>query len=237
VPTIPYKNARGERISGGTTVIGSNLGWKTTPLMIWRENQDIQAAITVFANFNNDPETLDTFSRMLREEITKKKEEAPTAGTIAHYLIECDLKREDPDVSKYPKETVDLAETSFLNYLEWRLSVDFEVIAVEPHLVSEKYQFGTTPDCIAKIKNKPSIFEWKAGGIYEDYLLQLAEQKVIWEENNPNVLITGGFHLLEINKDTAAFVHHWWQALPEAWEAYEHCLKLHGLRKILKKQL
>jgi hypothetical protein len=235
MPTTQYKNKKGERLSGGTTIIG-NCGWKTTPLLIWKENQCIDAAIKVFSDIDIDF-NVDLFSSELRKQIKEKSEQAPTAGTIVHYLIECDLKCDEPDVSQYPKESLDLAETSFLNYLQWRDSVHLEPIAIEPHLVSEKHQFGTTPDCIAKINGKPSVFEWKSGGIYEDYLLQLAEQKVIWEENNPEILLTGGFHLLEINKDTAAFVHHWWQVLPEAWGAFEACLKLHNLRKILKKQL
>src|SRR3989337_393527 len=100
MPTAPYKNSKGERLSGGTTIIGGNCGWKGPGLMIWKENQCIDAAINLYYELGEGV-SLDKFSSKLREKIKEKGEEAPTAGTIAHNLIECDLKKQEPNTSQY----------------------------------------------------------------------------------------------------------------------------------------
>jgi hypothetical protein len=96
MPTREYRNAAGELIPGNTTVIGSNLGWNKQPLMYWAwaEGRD-------GTNFR------------------ESRESAADAGTLAHAMIESDIKdRGLPDLSKYPAETAKKAETGFLNRLE-----------------------------------------------------------------------------------------------------------------------
>jgi len=213
MPTIDYRNKAGERISGVTGIIGANLGWNKEALMYWANQMGLQGK--------------------KHRDVSQK---AADSGTVAHYLIECDIKAVAPDLSQYPTEAISRAETAYLNFLEWKDMVKFKSIAVEPHLVSETYQFGMTPDCIAEIKGRLALFDWKTGsGVYEDMLIQLAAYKVGWEENNPDKLLEGGFHLLRINKEDAAFSHHWWQALPDGWAAFLHLLELHKLHKRLKK--
>lgn len=213
MPTIPYKNAKGEKLSGVTTIISGNLGWNKQPLMYWANQMGQQG-----------------------KSHRDVAQEAANAGTIAHYLIECDIKGRKPDTSQYQKALVDQAETAFINYLEWRESVYLEPIEVEPHLISERYQFGATPDVIARIKGKISLPDWKTGnGTYEDHLIQLAAYKVAWEENHPDMPIEGGFHLIRTGKAIPMFDYKWRGELPGAWEAFEHALGLHNLHKQLKK--
>jgi len=212
MPTIQYKNSKGERLSGVTTIISGNVGWNKQQLMYWAWKEGTEGR-----NYK------DTSSR------------AADAGTIAHYLIECDIKGKDPDVSQYEQELVDKAETAYLNYLQWKQNVNFEVFEAEPHLVSEMWQYGATPDLIASINDKPSIFDWKSGnGVYEDYLMQLAAYKMAWEEVT-GIPLTGGYHLLRISKEDAHFTHHYWDNLDRAWEAFIHALALHNMHKELKK--
>jgi hypothetical protein len=110
----------------------------------------------------------------------------------------------------------------------------FEVVATEPHLISEQWQFGGTPDCISRIGGKLILFDWKTGrGVYEDMLIQLSAYKVLWEENKSGEIITG-FHLLRIDKETANFVHHYWGNLDDAWDIFLNLLQIHKSHKTLK---
>jgi hypothetical protein len=243
MPAIRYgKSPSGDTISGTTTING-NIGWKTTPLMIWKENQVKEASINLFerelvklgiAVSEDDKVRL---RNDLDSEVKRKSEGPMTAGTILHYLIECDLKGTKPDLSQYPKELIDLAETGFLNYLEWKGNVKFKVHRVEISIIHKELWYGSTLDCTAFINNKLSSFDWKlASSIYEDYLIQIESYRQNWNYNFPSEPLLG-MHLLKIDKKNAAYTHHYWDQCPEAWEAFLCGLKLHGLHKVLKKMV
>ena len=212
MPTIPYKNAAGQRVSGVTTIL-NNLGWNRDGLMWWAWNEGMEG-------------------RNFRETSGK----AADAGTIAHDMIECHIKNRDFVQDGLAPELIDKAETCFLNFLEWEQQVEFVPLFTETHLVSEKYQYGATPDCVALVKSKPCLFDWKTGsGVYPDMLAQLAAYEMAWNETQEPKL-EGGFYLLRIGKEDASWHWHYWQSLPEAWEVFLHALELHKLHKILKKK-
>ena len=211
--TINYKLKDGTRISGVTTIISQNLGWNKQQLMYWANQMGLDGKN--------------------HRDVAQK---AADAGTIAHYLIECDIKGITPDISSYQQEQLDKAETCLLNFLEWKKMVNLQTLTTEVHLVSEIYGYGATPDLVGVVIDKLSLIDWKSSsGLYPDYLIQLAAYKVAWEENNPDKPLEGGFHLLRIDKESASFHHHHWNALPEAWEAFQNLLALHKLQKPLKK--
>ena len=215
MPTIPYKLKDGTRVSGVTTIHGQNLGWNKEPLMFWANKVGQEG-------------------KSHRDVAGKEAD----AGTCGHALIDAHIKKKKIDTSIYPTEILAKGETCFLNFLEWEKMVNLRIHATEINLVSEVYKFGGTPDCIGYVTDNLALIDWKTGsGVYEDMLLQLAAYKVLWEENNPEMPLTGGFHLLRIGKEDASFHHHHWHSLPEAWEAFQHCLALHNLHKLLKKKV
>jgi hypothetical protein len=216
MPTIPYKLKDGTSVSGVTTIISGNLGWNKQQLMYWANQEGLAG-------------------RKHRD--TAKK--AADAGTIGHYLIDCDIKGKTPDMTQYKdKEIISKAETCLLNFLEWKKMVNLRVHKTEINLVSEKHGYGLTPDCIGYVIDKLALVDWKTGGgIYEDMLIQLPAYKRGWEENFPDMPLTGGYHLLRIGKEDASFHHHHWDNLDEGWEAFLHCLSLHNLHKLLKKRI
>ncbi len=213
MPTIPYKNAKGERVSGVTTIISGNLGWNKGALMYWSWSEG-----------------------MAKRDFRKTRDKAADAGTVGHYLIDCHVKGVTADVKNVAPEILGLAETCFLNFLEWADLFQFQAVATEVHLVSEKYQYGATPDCIAMVRVKRALLDWKTGnGVYADHLIQLAAYRQAWEEVHPDQPIEGGFHLLQIGKEDAGFHHHHWGSLPDAWTAFVHLLELNKLKKKLEK--
>jgi len=217
MPRIPYKTKDGTRVCGVTTIIG-NLGWNRDALMFWAWNEG-------------------TEGRNYRD--TSQK--AATAGTVAHYLIECDIKKQKPDLSSYPKELIKLATQSFRNYLEWKKFVRFEPRSFEEtevHLVSETYFFGGTPDRLADINGKLSLYDWKtSNGVYPEMIIQLETYRHLWDEVHPDNKIKGGLHLLRVGKEDASFHYHHWKAVPVAWKVFKMLLKIHGSQRILKRAI
>ena len=215
MPTIPYKLKDGTKVTGTTTIISQNLGWNKQALMYWANQVGQQG-------------------KSHRDVAGKEAD----AGTCGHALIDAHIKKKQIDTSIYPTEVLSKGETCFLNFLEWEKILNLRVEATEINLVSEQYHYGGTPDCIGYVSDKLAIIDWKTGsGVYEDMLLQLPAYKQLWEENYPDKPLLGGYHLLRIGKEDASFHHHHWDALPEGWEAFLHCLALHGLQKTLKKKV
>ena len=222
MPTIQYKNAEGKRVPGTTTIISQNLGWNKQALLWWANQMGLDGKN--------------------HRDIAQKEADA---GTLAHAMIEADIKQKEMPEG-FPKNIVDKAETCYLNFLEWKETVNFKVLDTEVHLVSEKYQYGATPDCLAEIKGKASLFDWKTGsGLYPDMLIQLAAYANVIEEVHsvdkiflhPFTNLSGGIYLLRIGKDDASWHWHWWDTLPEAWECFKHLNELHKLQKVLKKKV
>ena len=211
MPTQIYKTKDGKRVPGTTTVISGNLGWNKQPLMYWAWSEGIEG-------------------RNYRDTVKA----AGDAGTIAHYLIECDIKGREPITISFPEALLEKANQCFGNYAHWKETVNFKLISSELPLVSEQWKFGSTIDCIAEINGKLSLFDWKsAGGVYADFLVQIAAYKENYQENTGQKI--EGIYLLRIDKESAAWAFHYWESLPEAWEAFKYLLGLHDLNKILKK--
>lgn len=219
MPLIIYKNAKGQRVSGTTTIIGQNLGWNKQQLMWWANQMGLEGKN--------------------HRDVAQKEADA---GTIAHEMIELEIKELDVTLflreSLHPNVILGKAEVCYLNFLEWKEQVKFKAIHTEIYLVSEEHQYGATPDCIAEINGKLSLFDWKtSSGLYPDMLIQLAAYEKVWNENNPNNIILGGDYLLRIGKEDASWHYHHWAALPEAWECFKHLNELHKLQKVLKKKV
>lgn len=208
MPRIDYR-LDSERLSGVTIIISSNLGWNKGALCYWHWEQGKDG-------------------KNYRESL----EAAATAGTIAHAMIEADLKG-IPTIPGASKEIMEKAETAYLAWLEWKSLVDFTLLGSEVSLISRKYRFGGTID-VAAIKNRPCILDLKtSNGVYADHLLQISAYGQLWNENHPDQQVEG-YYLLRLGKEDGSFHYHYWPSLPEAWEAFLCCLKLHELKKKIK---
>jgi len=217
-PKGGYKNKEGKRVPGVTTIIGR---FKDSGgLLYWACDQG---------------------KAIQRGEISKlydKRDEAAAAGTLAHQMVEAHIDHKKlPDLSKYPPEIAKQARQGFENYMRWSKSTKIEVIEQEMEMVSEDYQFGGCPDAVM-VEDKLALGDWKtSNGVYPDYLIQLAAYKYLWEENNPDRPIIGGFHLCRFSKEHADFTHHYWSELDDAWEQFKLFRKAYDIDKKLKKRV
>lgn len=219
-PTGGYKNAAGQRVPGVTTPIGR---FKDSGALLWWAFGQGKAA-----------------ERGEIDSLYDKRDEAADAGTLAHEMVEAHIAGEDFEtvIKGKPKAIVIQAMSAFNAYLNWSQTSNLEIIAQEMPLVSEKYQFGGTPDAIGIVAGELCIVDWKtSNGVYPDYLIQMAAYKVLWEENNPKDPITGGFHLCRFSKENGDFAHHYYSELDDGWEQFKLFLKAYELDKKLKKRV
>lgn len=210
MPTADYRLKDGTRVSGTTTIISGNLGWNTRALMHWSWLQGRDG-----------------------KDYKQTSKDACDSGTIAHAMIECDLKGTEYKGPEYAPEIISKAETAFLAWLEWKSLVEFKLIESEKAFVSEKYGYGGTID-IAAIKKKTAIVDLKtSNSTYADHLIQIASYGNLWNEAYPDNPIEA-YYLLRLGKEDGSFHYSYWPELTEAFEAFKHLLALHKLQKTLK---
>lgn len=169
-----------------------------------------------------------------------KRDEAGDAGTLAHAMVEAYINfAEMPDLLPYPDEIVTLAKQGFENYKTWQSNNRIEIVCQEMELVSETYRFGGCPDAIGRDnKGNLCLLDWKtSNGVYQDYIIQLAAYRQLWEENNPDQPLIGGYHLCRFSKEHADFTHHYWSELDDAWEQFKLFRTAYDIDKKLKKRV
>src|SRR5512135_404691 len=139
MPTIPYKFKDGTKGSGVTTIISQNLGWNKQALMWWANQEGLAG-------------------RNHRD----SSQQAAEAGTVGHYLIDCHIKQQKPNLEEFGanEETISKAETCLLNFMEWEKMVNLRVHKTAINLVSEVHRFGATPDCIGTVVDKLALIDW-----------------------------------------------------------------------------
>lgn len=230
-PANGYRNADGKRIPGVTTILGR---FKDSGGLIhwaWQTGMD-----------GNDYRAV--------------RDRAAEAGTIAHALVECHIKLVTADTDELKEQAtadhkalnqqcvevetaiMDKAEQAYMAYCKWESQTKVEIVAQEMPLVSEVYQFGGTPDAIGTIGGELCLLDWKtSNSVYTDYILQIAAYKALWEENHPDQLISGGFHLLRFSKEAGDFTDHFFGELDDAWTMFRLHREAYELDKLLKKRV
>src|SRR5262249_51866592 len=79
-----------------------------------------------------------------------------------------------------------MANASFRQYREWREQCRVRPLAQETSLVSERHQYGGTPDLIAIINNGIGLVDFKASkGMYPEMKVALSGHANLWNEANP----------------------------------------------------
>lgn len=222
-PRAGYKLADGTKVPGTTTIIGR---FKDSGGLIhwaWEQGRD-------------------------GHDYRASRDAAADAGTLGHWLVELHIEgKSDKQVNtllneraaseKIVEETVLLAVKAFKSYRTWEKQTKLKIVAQEMLLVSEQYRFGGTPDAIGEMDGELCLLDWKTGNaLYRDALIQVAAYKHLWEINNPDRLITGGFHICRFSKDHGDFVHAHYDELEDAWRQFVLLREAFDIDKLLKKR-
>lgn len=214
-PTV-YKNAKGERLPSVTTITGARKAG-IEGLLVWanRLGQD-------------------------GKDHREVRDSAAEAGTLAHAMVENSIHGRDPMEGvpdNLSPEVVVQAKNGFSAFEQWSRVMKVDYVATETPIVSELYQFGGTPDAIAKIDGRMMLLDWKtSNGIYGDYLIQLAAYRWLWEENTEGQDIAYCF-LLRFGKEHGDFHVHSFplHVLDMGWKAFKLLRELYDLDKAIGK--
>jgi len=176
------------------------------------------------------------------------RDSAADAGTLGHWLVEQHIAglaeneitaafQQKTKTEKIEKEIADKAIKAYQSYRLWEKQTNLKIVAQEMLLVSETHKFGGTPDAVGEIDGQLCLVDWKTGNaLYRDHLVQVAAYAQLWNENNPDRLITGGFHICRFSKAHGDFAHHYYDELDDAWQQFLLFRKAYDLDKLLKKR-
>lgn len=210
-PKKGYYNAAGKRVPGTTTVIGRFK--EAGGLIQWAYQCGLDGL-----------------------DINQVRDDAADTGSTAHDLVHAHLLG-----LPEPEQADSRAQHAFLAYLDWRSGLDLKVVEAETPMVSEKHQFGGTPDLFATINGNLTVLDLKtANGIYSDYLIQVAGgYSLLWQETHSGEL--RGVDLLRISKpkhpdDPISFEHRHFSAevFPIAQRQFLLFLEAYQLDKRIK---
>jgi len=193
-------------------------------------------SVTTILGILNKPALLDWAWQMGTQGLDYKavRDSAGNIGTLAHYLILCDLKNEKPDTSEYSAEDIEKAETCLIKYWDWQKGHKVEPIMLETPLVSEQYQFGGTIDFFGKIDGQPTLLDFKTGkAIYDEFFYQLAAYEQLLAEANQLIEVT---RILRIGRtDDEGFEERTIGKLDKQWQVFLNCLQIYNLQKEIRR--
>ena len=218
-PKDGYRLKDGSEVPGVTSV--TNRFMDRSALMHWAFKQGKSGAATLYQKMHDGAEV----------------------GTCVHDMIAYDLQgKTDEVIFAYAKnmmlpdeKKLDQAMMSFHAYRAWKLQFSFRVVEQEVSLVSEKHKYGGTIDTAGVVGNQLALLDYKTGsGIYCDQLLQMAAYGQLWNEARPDSPLTGGFHLIRLDRETGEFFHYYYPKLPQALHQFLLFRKCYDLDKMLK---
>jgi len=118
------------------------------------------------------------------EDYRKVRDHAADAGTLGHWLVECHLKRQEPDLSDFAPAVISLAESAYIKWLTWWDKSGFELVSSEAQLVSDTHAYGGTLDILARDRDgNMTLVDLKTSkAIYEEYWHQVAAYGQLYDE-------------------------------------------------------
>jgi len=113
-----------------------------------------------------------------------EKDPSAKIGTIIHAMILCHFSGMEFDSSNLTEEEFKQANDCLKSFMEYIKNLKIKPLILEEPMVSEKYQYGGTPDLICDNNGEIELWDFKSGkDIYDDYISQVAGYYAMVEEN------------------------------------------------------
>lgn len=210
-----YYTSNGVNVPSVTTVISNNLGWNKQILINWAKKIALQQGID-------------------SDEITK---EAASIGTITHYLCECKIKNEMPDISEFSKEHLKKAKFGYMAFCNWEKDwKPTKYLHSEVKLVSEEYLFGGTIDLIAEKDNKIYLLDIKTSNyVSPEMAIQLSAYRILYEETYKQKIESGGIIKLSKDSEEYKFYPLSLEDMEHGWDIFNALLRINNNKKLLDK--
>ncbi len=208
------------------------------------ETKEVQVpGVTTVLGILNKPALVPWANRMGLKGIDTSKyvDEAATIGSVAHYMIQCDVRGEEPDLSEFTDAQQERAQYGFNAYLEWKrehtlgepdiAEMQMGMKLILPGLKGE-YGFGGTVDRIVMLDGKLTLLDMKTtSSLWPEHGYQVAAYFYMARYNGFDVQAA---RILRIGRTAEEG----WdeQRLNGAqvlrgWKIFQHCLAIHNLKK------
>jgi hypothetical protein len=147
--------------------------------------------VSTISNVMDKPQLVPWANRLGLDGIdsTKYVDSLAKAGTLAHYFVEVDLREMERDqkyLDEFSKIDQDLAETSFIKYLEWKGQHEIVLLGAEIEIISDKLRCGGRLDTILSVDGVTTLVDVKTCkalyGDGDDKWCQVAGYKLLAEE-------------------------------------------------------
>lgn len=114
-----------------------------------------------------------------------KKQQAADIGTIAHFMIECEIQGFKPDLGDFSQNDIDAARVPYESAMDWWNAQGLIPIAAELQLVSEHYGYGGTLDMPCRNRHSELVLlDWKTSKkIYPEQISQVSGYENLLEEH------------------------------------------------------
>lgn len=160
------------------------------------------------------------------------RDAAADAGTLAHEMIEAEWRGRPIHVPD--TEIGQRATTGYEAFMEWFQGTRMEIVEMERPLVSQR-GYGGTFDAIGRLDQRHELIDFKTGSsVRLGMKLQVAAYVELVKECMG--LEMERAHICCFDRETGDFTHYMMapETVVKAWQAFEHALAIHGLRKELK---
>lgn len=193
----------------------------------------IVPGVTTILNLLNKPALVPWAWKLGMQGIDYRKatQQAADIGTIAHYLVECFLTKQKADLDNFTLRDIQQAQIAFSNFESWWHTHKLKVIGVENQLVSEKYRYGGTIDCVAQqlTTKRILLIDVKTSkAIYDEMRYQLAAYWHMWDEINPDKPIDEAY-IIRLDKVNGSISFHALGDLSQEFEIYLHLRDIYEL--------
>lgn len=206
---VRYKTSAGVQVPGVTTVLGE---LAKPALTGWANRLGLQGI-----------------------DVNKYRDETASIGTLAHYLIVCELADDEPELDNFTPDQIRRAQWSLNSFHNWKSRHTLEPVLVEAALVSDEWLYGGKIDFFGIVDGKPTLLDFKTSkAIYGEHKIQVsAYTKLLIEKGHrPHEV-----RVLQIGRtEDEGFGEH---VLPRAqiktgWEIFQACLTVHRLMPKMK---
>ncbi len=209
---VRYKLKDGSIVPGGSTI--SRVGEDQSHLIAWAWNLGME-----------------------HQDYKKVTDHAANIGSVAHFLIECWLKGDEPNLEEYSKLAIDAGHLIFEKFKTSWTKEGLTYVASELELVSETYRYGGTLDIVARDRDKELVLvdEKSSPSIYGSFYRQLSGYEHLWNENNEEPIKRRVIfrHGKDNPKDTEI---RWLDYLDKHFEVFKNQINLYyAFRSINKK--
>lgn len=203
---VRYRNTAGEVVPGATTV----LGILNKPALVgWANRLGLQGI-----------------------DSTRYVDEAAQTGTLAHYLIQCELTGAEPELDDFTPAQLGRARHSLTSFHNWLAGKTLEPIFVERELVSDEYGFGGTIDLYANLDGVPTLLDFKtSSAIYPEHRFQVSAYAHLLIDH---LYPVDGVRILKIGRGEGAEIEEYLVSRPQiqrGWTIFQHALAIYNLKK------